>query len=311
MIELVLGLILLVFGGEVLVRHSSALAIKAEVPPLIVGLTVVSIGTSSPELFASLQAVYDGVDGIAVGNVIGSNIANLGLALGLTTMIAPMVVDARVLKVDMPLMVIVTVLFGVLAYDGSFSRIDGAILISGLVAYLWFQVRRAKAIKDESAIEDVKESRLIAKKSYGYLITCIVVGCVLLYVGSEAFIEGASKVMVSLGVSELVIGVTVVAFGTSVPEIVASVMAALKKEGDLGIGNLVGSNIMNILLVLGGSSLGREMEVESTVLTFDFPFMLGTAALLYPILKIGKGISRIEGAIYVACYVAFIYFTLV
>lgn len=136
-------------------------------------------------------------------------------------------------------------------------------------------------------------------------------GCVLLYVGSEAFIEGASKVMVSLGVSELVIGVTVVAFGTSVPEIVASVMAALKKEGDLGIGNLVGSNIMNILLVLGGASLGREMEVESTVLTFDFPFMLGTAALLYPILKIGKGISRIEGAIYVACYVAFIYFTLV
>ena len=132
----------------------------------------------------------------------------------------------------MPLMVIVTVLFGVLAYGG-FSRIDSAILISGLVAYLWFQVRRAKAIKDESAIEDVKESRLIAKKSYGYLITCIVVGCVLLYVGSEAFIEGASKVMVSL-VSELVIGVTVVAFGTSVPEIVASVMAALKKEGDLG-----------------------------------------------------------------------------
>ena len=311
MIELVLGLILLVFGGEVLVRHSSALAIKAEVPPLIVGLTVVSIGTSSPELFASLQAVYDGVDGIAVGNVIGSNIANLGLALGLTTMIAPMVVDARVLKVDLPLMVIVTVLFGVLAYNGSFSRIDGAILISGLVAYLWFQVRRAKAIKDESAIEDVKESHLIAKKSYGYLITCIVVGCVLLYVGSEAFIEGASKVMVSLGVSELVIGVTVVAFGTSVPEIVASVMAALKKEGDLGIGNLVGSNIMNILLVLGGASLGREMEVESTVLTFDFPFMLGTAALLYPILKIGNGISRIEGAIYVACYVAFIYFTLV
>ena len=156
MIELVLGLILLVFGGEVLVRHSSALAIKAEVPPLIVGLTVVSIGTSSPELFASLQAVYDGVDGIAVGNVIGSNIANLGLALGLTTMIAPMVVDARVLKVDLPLMVIVTVLFGVLAYDGSFSRIDGAILISGLVGYLWFQVRRAKVSKDESAIEDVR-----------------------------------------------------------------------------------------------------------------------------------------------------------
>ncbi len=312
MIELVLGLILLVLGGDVLVRHSSALAIKAEVPPLIVGLTVVSICTSSPELFASLQAVYDGVEGIAVGNVIGSNIANLGLALGLTTLIAPLVIDdARVLKIDLPLMVMVTVMFGILANDGSFSRYDGAILMSGLVAYLWFMVRRAMKMKDQSAIEDVKESSLIAKKSYLYLVTCIVVGCSLLYFGSETFIKGASKVMVSLGVSELVIGVTVVAFGTSVPEIVASVMAALKKEGDLGIGNLIGSNIMNILLVLGGSAIGKEIEVESSVMKFDFPFMLGTAVLLYPIIKIGKGISRIEGAIYVSCYLAFIYFTLV
>ena len=294
-----------------LVKHASAFAIKAEVPPLIVGLTVVSIGTSSPELFASLQAVWNGVDGIAVGNVIGSNIANLGLALGMTAMIKPMIVDRRVLAMDLPLMVFVTLLFGGLALDGTFSKIDGVILLTGLVIYIWFQIRRSKEIKAEEPIEEVKESGKIAQKSYVYLVSLIVVGCALLYVGSEAFIEGATVIATKLGVSDLIIGVTVVAFGTSVPEIVASIAAALKGEGDLGIGNLVGSNIMNILLVLGGTSLIGDLNVEPQVMEFDFWWMLGTAALLYPILKIGKNISRTEGTIYVICYVTFIYFTLV
>ena len=149
-VELILGLILLVVGGEVLVRHSSGLALKSNLPPLIVGLTVVSIGTSSPELFASLQAVWsdvEGAEGIAVGNVIGSNIANLGLALGLTAMISPMIVDRRVLSLDLPLMVLVTLLFGGLALDGVFSLTDGIILISGLASYLWFQIYRSRTSK--------------------------------------------------------------------------------------------------------------------------------------------------------------------
>lgn len=311
MIALIVGLVLLVFGGEVLVKHASAFAIKAEVPPLIVGLTVVSIGTSSPELFASLQAVWNGVDGIAVGNVIGSNIANLGLALGLTAMIKPMIVDRRVLAMDLPLMVVVTLAFGGLALDGVFSKVDGVILLTGLAIYIWFQIKRAREIKAEEPLEEVKESSKVAQKSYAYLVSFIVIGCVLLYVGSEAFIEGATDIATRLGISDLIIGVTVVAFGTSVPEIVASIAAALKGEGDLGIGNLVGSNIMNILLVLGGTSLIGDLNVAPQVMEFDFWWMLGTAALLYPILKIGKNISRTEGTIYVICYVTFIYFTLV
>ena len=310
MIELILGLIILVFGGEVLVRHSSGLAIKSDIPPLIVGLTVVSIGTSSPELFASLQAVWSDAEGIAVGNVIGSNIANLGLALGLTAMISPMKVDRRVLSLDLPLMVLVTLLFGWLALDGMFSFTDGIILISGLASYLWFQIYRSRKIKNAEVPDEVIESSKVAEKSYGYLISCIIIGCVLLYFGSEVLISGAVDIAKDLDVNQKVIGVTVVAFGTSVPEIVASVMAALKGEGDLGIGNLVGSNIINILLVLGGTSLLKDLEVESTVMSYDFLWMLGTAALLYPILKIGKNISRIEGTIYVICYVTYIYFTL-
>ena len=310
MIELLFGLILLVFGGEVLVRNASAFAIKSRVPPLIVGLTVVSIGTSSPELFTSLQAVWSGVDGIAVGNVIGSNIANLGLALGLTAMISPMIVDTRVLKMDLPLMIVVTLLFGGLAYDGVFSRYDGLILLTGLCLYLWFQIKRSKEIKDASDLDDIKESTTIAEKSYAVLLTWIAVGCCLLYFGSASFIEGAIEIATKLGVSELIIGMTVVAFGTSVPEIVASISAAIKGEGDLSIGNLVGSNIMNILLVLGGSSLVSDLPVDESVMSYDFWWMLGTAALLYPILKIGKNISRNEGAIYVICYVTFIYFTI-
>ena len=311
MIALVVGLILLVFGGDVLVRHASAFAIKSEVPPLIVGLTVVSIGTSSPEFFASLQAVWTGANGIAVGNVIGSNIANLGLALGLTAIIKPMVVDRRVLGIDLPLMVFVTLLFGQLALDGQFNKVDGVVLLIGLIGYILFQIRRSKDIEEKEEFKEVKEGAKIANKSYAYLVLLMTLGCVMLYVGSEAFIDGASSIAKQLGVSDLIIGVTVVAFGTSVPEIVASLAAALKGQEDLSIGNLVGSNIMNILLVLGGSSLVGNLTVDPQVMKFDFWWMLGTAALLYPILKIGKNISRFEGSIYVVCYLTFIYFTLV
>jgi cation:H+ antiporter len=311
MIALILGLVLLVFGGEVLVRHSSAFAIKSQVPPLIVGLTVVSIGTSSPELFTSLQAVWDGSGGIAVGNVIGSNIANLGLALGLAALIRPMIVDRSVLRLDLPLMIIVTLLFGGLALDGVFSRLDGLVLLGSLAFYMWYQIKRAREIKKntENSAETLTDTA--SHRSYVYLLTCMAAGCILLYFGSGAFIEGATEIAEYFKVSDLVIGVTVVAFGTSVPEIVASIAAATKGEGDLGIGSLVGSNIMNILLVLGGAAITSDIPVDASVMSNDFWWMLATAALLYPILKIGKNISRFEGSIYVACYVAYIYFALV
>ena len=231
-----LGFILLIAGGEVLVRNRSALAIKASVPPLIVGLTVISIGTSTPELFTSLQAAWNGVAGISVGNVIGSNIANLGLALGLTAVVKPIIFDKKVLALDFPTLIVVTALFG-----------------------------------------------------------------------ADFFIDGAVVIAEKLGGSEFIIGVTVVAFGTSVPEIFASVFAALKGEGDLSIGNLIGSNVMNILLVLGGTSLTKDVPVEAQVMSNDYWWMLGAAVLLYPILKRGSNVNRFQGALYICFYIAYVW----
>ena len=304
-----LGLILLIAGGEVLVRNSSALAIKASVPPLIVGLTVISIGTSTPELFTSLQAAWNGVAGISVGNVIGSNIANLGLALGLTAVVKPIIFDKKVLALDFPTLIVVTALFGLMAIDGLFSFIDGLILVGALVIYTAIQIRRSRRLKLMTTVH-VSEFEVLddeIKLSYFTLIMGITLGCVLLYFGADFFIDGAVVIAEKLGVSEFIIGVTVVAFGTSVPEIFTSVFAALKGEGDLSIGNLIGSNVMNILLVLGGTSLTTDVPVEAQVMSNDYWWMLGAAVLLYPILKRGSNVNRLQGALYVCFYIAYVW----
>lgn len=305
-----LGLVLLVVGGEVLVRNSSALAIKASVPPLIVGLTIISIGTSTPELFTSLQAAWNGVAGMSVGNVIGSNIANLGLALGLTAIVKPIVFDKKVLGLDFPTLIVVTALFGVLALDGVFSFSDGLILMTAMLVYMAIQIRRSRKLKELMTTEQVSEFEVLDDEielSYFTLIAGIALGCALLYFGADLFVDGAVTIAEKLGVSDFIIGVTVVAFGTSVPEIFASVFAALKGEGDLSIGNLIGSNVMNILLVLGGTSLSTDVPVEAQVMSNDYWWMLGAALLLYPILKRGNKINRLQGAVYVCCYIAYVW----
>jgi len=315
---LLFGLSLLVLGGETLVRNSSGLAIKAKIPALIVGLTIVAVGTSSPELFASMQAAWYGSAGIAVGNVVGSNIANLCLALGLTALVRPLKVDKQVLKLDWPILLVVTVLFGSLALDGVYSRLDGLIFLLGMTIYMVIQILRSRRIKkDKETIEnnsvlpvlspiDMEEINQFANKKYSILIFWIVIGCILLYYGAGIFVDGAAKMAKGFGISEHVIGITVVAFGTSVPEIVASVTAALKGQSDLGIGSLIGSNIMNILLVLGASSTIVDIAVEPDMIAYDFWWMIGTTALLYPILTIGKKITRLHGAMYLTCYVIYI-----
>lgn len=319
---LVIGLALLVLGGETLVRNSSGLAIRANIPPLIVGLTVVAIGTSSPELFASMQAAWSGSVGIAVGNVVGSNIANLGLALGLTALVRPLKIDKQLLKMDWPILMVVTILFVSLSLDGVYSRLDGVIFLSGMTFYMVVQVMRSRKMKSKMEKESLEENsepdspggeelNQYAKRNYGLLMLWIVIGCILLYYGAGLFVEGASEMAHRFGISEHIIGVTVVAFGTSVPEIVASVTAALKGQSDLGIGNIIGSNIMNILLVLGASSVIVDISVDPNMIAGDFWWMLGTTALLYPILKIGKKISRLHGAIYLTCYAIYIWQALV
>ena len=309
------GLALLALGGETLVRNATGLALKSNISPLIVGLTVVAIGTSSPELFASLQAAWSDASGIVVGNVVGSNIANLGLALGLTALVRPLTLDKDVVTLDWSILMVVTVLFGLLALDGVYSKVDGVVFLGVMAIIMFGQVVRSRKMKLAQVASKKPSENLIgfdqhARKNYSVLFIWITTGCVLLYYGAGLFIDGASDLARNFSISEHVIGLTVVAFGTSIPEIVASVTAALKGQSELSIGNIIGSNIMNILFVLGVTSTVSEIDIDPSMITGDFWWMLGTTALLYPILTIGKKVSRVHGAIYLTCYIVYVWLAL-
>ena len=310
------GLVLLALGGETLVRNATGLALKANISPLIVGLTVVAIGTSTPELFASLQAAWSGSSGMVVGNVVGSNIANLGLALGLTALVRPLTIDKNVVvTLDWSILMVVTVLFGLLALDGVYSKLDGVVFLGVMAIIMFGQVVRSRKMKlaqvaSKTPSENLSGFDQHARKNYSVLFIWITTGCVLLYYGAGLFIDGASDLARNFSISEHVIGLTVVAFGTSVPEIVASVTAALKGQSELSIGNIIGSNIMNILFVLGVTSTVSEIDIDPNMITGDFWWMLGTTALLYPILTIGKKVSRVHGAIYLTCYIVYVWLAL-
>jgi cation:H+ antiporter len=309
------GVVLLALGGETLVRNATGLALKSNISPLIVGLTVVAIGTSSPELFASLQAAWNDASGIVVGNVVGSNIANLGLALGLTALVRPMTIDKEHVTFDWSILMVVTVLFGVLALDGVYSRVDGVVFLGVMAVIMFGQVLRSRKMKlaqvaFKNSSEDLIGFNQYAGRNYSVLFLWITAGCVLLYYGAGLFIDGASDLARSFSISEHVIGLTVVAFGTSIPEIVASVTAALKGQSELSIGNIIGSNIMNILFVLGITTTVSEIDIDPSMITGDFWWMLGTTALLYPILTIGKKVSRVHGAIYLTCYIVYVWLAL-
>ena len=309
------GVVLLALGGETLVRNATGLALKANISPLIVGLTVVAIGTSSPELFASLQAAWNDASGIVVGNVVGSNIANLGLALGLTALVRPMTIVKEHVTFDWSILMVVTVLFGVLALDGVYSRVDGVVFLGVMAVIMFGQVLRSRKMKlaqvaFKNSSEDLIGFNQYAGRNYTVLFLWITAGCVLLYYGAGLFIDGASDLARNFSISEHVIGLTVVAFGTSIPEIVASVTAALKGQSELSIGNIIGSNIMNILFVLGITTTVSEVDIDPSMITGDFWWMLGTTALLYPILTIGKKVSRVHGAIYLSCYIIYVWLAL-
>jgi cation:H+ antiporter len=307
-VYLIAGLILLVAGAEVLVRGAGKLAAQFGIPPLIIGLTVVAFGTSAPETAVSVQAALDGKGDLAIGNVVGSNIANVLFILGLTALIAPLVVSRQIIRLDVPIMIGASLLTWALAWDGSLSRLDGALLFAGIVAYTAFLIissRRDKtaAADDEFATEFGLNE---APKPYAGLINLglIMVGLVLLVSGSNFLVEGAVNLARALGLSELVIGLTVVAVGTSLPELATSVMAAIKGERDIAVGNIVGSNIFNLLCVLGLASLvsPSAIPVAANALAFDFPVMIAVAIACLPIFFNGHCINRWEGAVFIGYY---------
>ena len=306
-VYLIAGLVLLVAGAEVLVRGAAKLAAQFGIPPLIIGLTVVAFGTSAPETAVSVQAALNGSGDLAIGNVVGSNIANVLLILGVTALIAPLLVSRQLVRLDVPLMIGASLLVYALAYDGSLSRLDGALLFAGILAYTAFLIISSRKQKASENDEFNKEFGLDAPvKPYAWVINLglIIAGLVLLVSGSNFLVEGATSLARALGLSELVIGLTVVAIGTSLPELATSVMAALKGERDIAVGNIVGSNIFNLLCVLGLAALvsPNPIMVAANALAFDFPVMIAVAIACLPIFFNGYAINRWEGGVFVAYY---------
>jgi len=309
---LIAGLVLLVFGAEVLVRGAAKLAAQFGISPLIIGLTVVAFGTSAPETAVSVQAALAGSGDIAIGNVVGSNIANVLFILGLTALIAPLIVSRQLIRLDVPIMIGASLVTYALAWDGTLSRLDGTLLFAAIIGYTLFLIQSSRRANAEAAASDefAKEFSADAHpKRYSSFINAglVIVGLVLLVVGSNFLVEGAVSLARALGLSELVIGLTVIAVGTSLPELATSILAAIRGERDIAVGNIVGSNIFNLLCVLGLSALvaPQDVAVAASALAFDFPVMIAVALACLPIFFTGYSISRWEGLLFLAYYIAY------
>jgi len=304
------GLVLLVAGAEGLVRGASRIAATAGISPLVIGLTVVAFGTSAPELAVSVSSSMAGSADVAIGNVVGSNIFNVLLILGIAAAIAPLVVAPQLIRLDIPLMIAVSLLLLVLGLDGRIGRLDGVILFGGIVAYTGWAIvssrRASKALVEEYGQEfgEVESSRWGLVLDAGFVVG----GLVLLVVGADWFVDGATKFAELLGVSDLVIGLTLVAAGTSMPELATSVVASLRGERDIAVGNVVGSNMFNILAVLGLTGLvaGDGVPVAGSALRVDIPVMIAVAVICLPSFFTGRIITRLEGLTFIALYVAYV-----
>ncbi len=303
------GLVLLVGGAEFLVRGASKLAAALRVSPLVIGLTVVAFGTSAPELAVSVQAAMAGNADLALGNVVGSNIFNVLFILGVSALIVPLVVSSQLVQWDVPVMIAASILVFLFGLDGAINRWEGAVLFIGIVLYTWWCIRQSRKASSE-VIEEFSQEWPIADQPRNLFLfdaVLIVGGLCLLGLGSSLLIGGAVKIAASFGISELVIGLTIVAAGTSLPEVVTSLTAAVRGERDIAVGNVVGSNIFNILCVLGvSSSIGTAgVTVSPTALAFDIPVMIAVAVACLPIFITGHIISRWEGGVFLFYYVAY------
>lgn len=305
---LLLGVVLLTFGGEALIRGSLAAARRFGISPLLSGLVIVGFGTSSPELVVSIDAAMTGQPDIAIGNVVGSNIGNILLILGVCAVIMPMAVQPLALRRDAVTVVGASVLFLVLVGGSALGRTDAFILLIALVAYLIWAYRTERLHAGPSADmhkAEAEEVTAVPKTSL-WIVMAVLIGLVFLIGGSRVMLSGAIGLAESFGVSEAVIGLTLVAVGTSLPELAVSVMAALRRHADVAVGNILGSNIFNLLGILGISALLQPLPVPERILQFDQWMMLGTALVLLLFLYTGRRLSRTEGGVLLAGYVAYV-----
>ncbi len=307
------GLALLVVGGDFLVRASVGLSFKLKISKLVIGMTVVSFATSAPELLVSLQAALDGVSDIALGNVIGSNIANIGLVLGITAIISPLVVDRDFYKLNWPMMMLASfALYFFLKNDGVLTAIEGSVMLIALILFLIILIRSSRK-STKANTEDVDDA--LAKVSNFKITAWLLIGAAGLYFGSEWLVEGAMQLAIAIGISDYAISVTVIAIGTSVPELAASLIAALKKEKAISLGNLIGSNIFNIASVLGITAILKPIVVNPEtpqILSTNIFWMIAFSAVLIPLMLIPKRfeIGRLKGMLLFGSYLVFIYITL-
>lgn len=305
----ILGLLVLVAGAELLVRGATRLAASLGVSPLVIGLTVVAFGTSSPELAVSVQAGLLGRTDLALGNVVGSNIFNVLLILGIAALVAPLVIAEQLLQWDVPLMIGASMLLWVMALDGTVGRIEGIMLFAGLLGYVGWSIRQASRASSQIQTEFAREfsGRVATVSGVVAQLALVGGGLLLLVLGAGWLVDGAGALARTLGLSELVIGLTVVAAGTSLPEVATSVVASLRGERDIAVGNVVGSNLFNILGVLGLSAAVSDggIAVSAAALSFDIPVMTAVAIACLPIFFTGHVISRWEGAVFLAYYAAY------
>ncbi|NAS32567.1 calcium/sodium antiporter [Flavobacteriaceae bacterium R38] len=305
----VLGLTLLVLGGNWLLKAAVALSLKLEIPKIVIGMTVVSFATSAPELIVSIKSALDGFPDIAMGNVIGSNITNLGLVLGITIVLSNINVERSFYKTDWPVMMIASVLlFGFIAFDGVLESYEGIILFSFLIIFLIYLLRFQKTAVVDDFSEDDEELPLYK------IVMYLAIGGVALWGGSELLIKGAVGMATSFGVSDRIIAVTVVSLGTSIPELAASIIAVLKKEKAISLGNLIGSNVFNILVVLGITSMITPITVKDEgLLTNDIFWMLGISFIVLPLVFLPRGLRLgwRDGIVLLLTYIAFVYLTII
>lgn len=312
-VTLVAGVAALVVGAEWLVRGASSLAARLGIAPIVIGLTVVAFGTSAPEMAVSVAGALEGKADVALGNVIGSNIFNVLFILGLSAVVGGLAIEQRLLRRDIPLLIGVSVLAYLLALNGTVGRVEGAVLFLGIVAYTGWLILVARGAEPESVVAEYESANPSAATegwaaSRSVQVGQILAGLVLLVVGSRLLVSAATSIASALGVSDLVIGLTVVAAGTSLPELATSVLAAYRGQRDIAVGNVVGSNIFNLLSVLGASAaISRAgVAVSDEAVVLDFPVMLVAAVVLVPICWNGFMIKRWEGAVLVAFYVAYV-----
>ncbi len=306
---LLAGFVLLVVGAEALVRGASRLAGAMGISPLVIGLTVVAFGTSAPEMAVSVASGLMGQADIALGNVVGSNIFTVLLILGLSAVITPLAVSQQLVRLDVPLMIGVSILTLAFAADGRIGRLDGLVLFSGLVAYTVFQIRqsRRESARVEEQVAREYGGEAASRRRLAVDAGRILLGLGLLVLGSNWLVAGAVRIAEAFGVSELIVGLTIVAAGTSLPEVATSVVASLRGERDIAVGNVVGSNLFNLLGVLGLSGLVASggIAVADTALRFDLPVMIAVAVACLPIFFTGHLIARWEGALFLGYYVAY------